>query len=114
MPKSRDLQAELRQLQAQLNQCLQRTFPSRQFHAELMLAMVSLGLTARRFYRARDLGERRRLADEFANGARAMRRGMKILWQSRWGASACGGSPSTQAPSTKTRVEGALCIPTRR
>ena len=84
MTKSRDLKAELRSLQHGLCQVFQRTFPSKQFQAELMLGVISLELTLQELSRTRDLEERRRLKNEFDQGISAIRQGLKILWQSRW------------------------------
>ena len=85
MAESRDLRAELKRLEDDLGRCFRRTFPSKQFQAEMMLATISLELKHKRLSRSRDLGERRKLKQEIEHGISVVRQGLRMLWQSRWG-----------------------------
>jgi len=88
MAKTRDLRAELTALEERMMQCFRRTFPSKQFQAEMMLGVISLELTLKQLSRTRDLGERRNLTQEFDHGLEVIGHGIKLLWESRWGAKA--------------------------
>lgn len=85
MAKARDLEAELCSVQETLMRTFRRTFPTKQFQAELLLGTISLELTLKRLSHTRDLDERRKLKAEFDHGVSVMRQGMRILWRSRWG-----------------------------
>lgn len=85
MAKARDLEAELRSVQETLMRTFRRTFPSKQFQAELLLGTISLEITLKRLSQTRDLNERRKLKSEFDHGVSVLRRGMRMLWRSRWG-----------------------------
>jgi hypothetical protein len=83
MQRSRDLKAELRELEAELCLCFQKTMASKQFRAELMLGVIALELMLRRLSNCRDLRERRRIKEEFLDGARIVREGLQLLWQTQ-------------------------------
>ena len=83
MQRSRDLKAELHELEAELCLCFQNTMVSKQFRAELMLGVIALELMLRRLSNSRDLRERRRIKEEFLDGARIVREGLQLLWQTQ-------------------------------
>lgn len=105
MAKTRDLRGELTSLEERLMQCFQRTFPSKQFRAEMMLGVISLELTLKQLSRARDLGERRKLTQEFDHGLEVIGHGIRLLWESRWGVKA---PPEPQTPESKAAQMGGL------
>ena len=105
MAKSRDLRAELTALEERLMQCFRRTFPSKQFQAELMLGVISLELTLKQLGRTRDLNERRQLSREFDHGLEVIGHGIRLLWESRWGANA---PKQPQAPESRAAQMGGL------
>jgi hypothetical protein len=72
MPKSRDLPGQVKQLIRDLFYCLQNTWPSKQFRAELMLGAIHLELLRRRLIRARDLEEWRSIRTELLEAMRIM------------------------------------------
>ena len=88
MERSRDLKAEMRAMEADVCLCFQNTLPSKQFQAELMLAVISLELTLKRLSRSRDLEERRRMTNEFRRGIKTVRQGLELLWETKAGISA--------------------------
>ncbi|KMY66168.1 hypothetical protein AAU61_16840 [Desulfocarbo indianensis] len=88
MERSRDLKAEMRALEADVCLCFQNTLPSKQFHAELMLGVISLELTLKRLPGSRDLEERRSLTKEFLHGVEVIRQGLQLLWETKAGISA--------------------------
>ena len=81
MPKSRDLPGQVKELIRELFYCLQNTWPSKQFRAELMLGAIHLELLRQRLIQARDLEEWRSIRTELVRGLRIMRGGIDALWE---------------------------------
>jgi len=79
MAKARDLEAELHSVREELMHAFLHTLPSKEFRAELLLGVISLGLTFKRLSGERDLKERRKLMEEFEHGVTVMRRGIGML-----------------------------------
>ena len=81
MERSRDLKEEMNGLMRDLTFCLQRTLPSKQFHAQLMLGTVALGLILKQLLHARDPTEQEMLQQEFERGLKTVRHGIELLWR---------------------------------
>ena len=97
MPKSRDLSGQVKQLIKDLFYCLQNTWPSKQFRAELMLGAIHLELLRMRLIRARDLEEWRSIRTELLEAMRIMRGGIDALWEESPKRKASTGKPATHS-----------------
>ena len=78
MERSRDLKEELNGLMRDLTFCLQRTLPSKQFQAQLMLGTVALGLILKQLLHARDPTGQEMLQQEFERGLKTVRHGIAL------------------------------------
>ena len=89
MTKSRDLPGQVKQLIMDLFICLQNTWPSKQFRAELMLGAIHLELLRTRLVRANGLEEwrsiRKRTGARIRGNARGHRRSMADMSKNKTG-----------------------------
>ena len=81
MPKSRDLPGQVKELISELFICLQNTWPSKQFRAELMLGAIHLDLLRKRLIQARGLEEWRSIRTELLEAMRIMQGAIDALWE---------------------------------
>ncbi len=75
-------QKKLEKIRKELMECLRETFPTKEFSATIMMAMVRLHMIEAGIRETQNLEERRRLIDEFNNKRKAIERGIRLLWQS--------------------------------
>jgi hypothetical protein len=90
--KGRNLEREVKELRQAVCRAIQRTYPTRQFGAMLMLGCVFLGVTEQEVRRAVTIEKRRRKTHVFDERKRAVQQGLATLWslgnrrpaQQRW------------------------------
>ena len=78
---SRVLKDELQDLRKKLMTCFRETLPSKQFNALLSLSTIWLGVLADRGEKIQDQEERRRIEDEFEKGEKALKNGIRYVYE---------------------------------
>lgn len=76
---SQNLNEELRGIREDLTSCLKETFPSKEFRATLIMAMVGLHVIEARIRKTQNLNERRQLINEFNKGKGTIEKGIHAL-----------------------------------
>ena len=77
-----DLQKDLKEIRRELRECMGKTFPSKEYSATLILAMVGLHMTEAEIRKTQDMIERRRLIHEFNSRRQTIQTGIQRLWES--------------------------------
>jgi hypothetical protein len=78
---SRVLKDELQDLRKKIMTCFRETLPSKQFNALLSLSTIWLGVLADRGEKIQDQEERRRIEDEFEKGEKALKNGIRYVYE---------------------------------
>jgi len=77
---TRDLENEVKELRQDIGFGFQRTRPTENFCAHLILATVQLGLIANRFKKSQSLTERRKLIHEYDRQKKTIQKGIQMLY----------------------------------
>ena len=96
---SQNLNGELRGIREDLTSCLKETFPSKEFRATLIMAMVGLHVIEARMRKTQNLNERRQLINKFNKGKGTIEKGIRALKKSAGTRARASGEQSRRAVS---------------